>query len=201
MDEVVGAPLPTAARVIGVSVERLSRWVDQGLVRPDFQRRSGRRRVWAFSLDELVMGCVVRDLVERVPLRHVRKIVEFARQNITVSPGRLEWASSADEVFVRIDDAWHGSKATNQSRIDGVLDLAAIRSATRSRLLRPNEASGQVEKRRGVKGGREVFAGTRVPVSRVVSYVRSGCTDAEIFEAFPSLTSEDLHVARQRLAG
>jgi uncharacterized protein (DUF433 family) len=45
-------------------------------------------------------------------------------------------------------------------------------------------------------GHKPVFAGTRIPVAAVVTYLKRGLPVEEILEAFPQLTKADIEAAR-----
>ena len=61
-DELIGASLATAARVIGIAERRLRAWNDRGLVYPTEWSKLGSRTIWTFSLEDLVQGRVVKQL-------------------------------------------------------------------------------------------------------------------------------------------
>jgi uncharacterized protein (DUF433 family) len=63
---------------------------------------------------------------------------------------------------------------------------------------RDPETPGKVVKRRGVQGGKPIFAGTRIPVGTVQRYLEAGYSTEEIIEEYPSLTPADIEAARQR---
>lgn len=46
-----------------------------------------------------------------------------------------------------------------------------------------------------VRGGRPVIAGTRVTVSEILEMLGAGMTEADIVEAFPNLSPEDVRAA------
>jgi uncharacterized protein (DUF433 family) len=46
-------------------------------------------------------------------------------------------------------------------------------------------------------GGAPCIRGLRIPVATVVGLVAEGMTEAEILEAYPDLTAEDIHEALQ----
>ena len=56
---------------------------------------------------------------------------------------------------------------------------------------------GTIEKRRGVLGGKAVFAGTRISVEAVKNLLRDGATTEEIRELYPDLTDRDIDAARK----
>ncbi len=54
-----------------------------------------------------------------------------------------------------------------------------------------------IEKNAGVCGGEACIRGMRIPVWGLVQSLNLGVPDAEILRALPSLTPDDLHVARR----
>jgi len=48
---------------------------------------------------------------------------------------------------------------------------------------------------KGVRSGRPVIAGTRVTVSEVLEMLGAGMSEADIVEAFPNLSVEDIRAA------
>lgn len=200
-DELIGAPLSTAARVIGISERRLVAWNERGLVCPSHLSQLGRRRVWTFSLEDLVQGRVVKQLEDRgMHVRHIRRVVEAVRSSVHPQPlASLQWGVCADEIFVGYPDgSWVGDKRPEQNVLIETLDLDEIRSdARRIARVRSSTAIAQVESRRGKLGSKKVFSGTRIPVDVIVDYVRSGATDRRILDGFPDLTPADIDYARQ----
>lgn len=47
----------------------------------------------------------------------------------------------------------------------------------------------------GVRGGRPIVAGTRITVAEVLEMFGAGMTEADIIEAFPNLSPEDIRAA------
>ena len=52
-----------------------------------------------------------------------------------------------------------------------------------------------IESRPGVMQGRPVFKGTRIPVELVLRKLGEGATQADILDAYPRLTADDLRAA------
>ncbi len=113
----------------------------------------------------------------------------------------LGWGVASGEIFVGDpDDGWIGDKRPTQNVLMETLDLDEIRSdARRAARERPRDLSGTVESRRGKLGSKDVFAGTRIPVSAVVEYLERGASKQRILDGFPDLRSEDIDYARQLL--
>lgn len=198
-DDVIGVTVERAASIVGVSVQKLATWERIGLVEPLARAKVASRLVRIYGLSELVELRIVQELTKRgQPVRVVRRIVEAHRSSTIAHPLReLRWATDAGMVFVGFEDgSWVGGRHPRQSVIPAVINLDEVRTSTRAAALRRMGRPGLVEKRRGVLGRKPVFEGTRTPVEAVAAYYRRGLSDAEIMEAFPHLTSEDLETAR-----
>jgi uncharacterized protein (DUF433 family) len=198
-DDIIGVSIDRAASIVGVSVQRLATWERIGLVEPLARARAGSRLIRIYGLSELVELRIVDELTKRGhPIRVVRRIVEAHRSSTIAHPLReLRWATDAGMVFVGFEDgSWVGGRHPTQGVIPDVIDLDEIRASTRDAALRRMGRPGVVEKRSGVLGRKPVFEGTRTPVEAVVAYYRRGVSDAEILEAFPHLTADDLDTAR-----
>lgn len=201
-DEVLGVPLPVAARVVNVSTRQLRRWSDRGLIVPSLRERVGRRHAWAYTLDELVSASIVRQLERQVPLRQIEGMIDEALANGHTQPFMtLRWAVGHREVFAQYPDgSWYGGRKPNQGTLREMLGLVEIRARVRRELQRPRSAAGRIERRRGVHASAAVFADSRVPVATVRRYLEHGFTDDRILTSFPALYPEDIDAARQLMA-
>jgi uncharacterized protein (DUF433 family) len=61
--------------------------------------------------------------------------------------------------------------------------------------VRDSKTIGKVCRDPAIMHGEWVVAGTRIPTWIVASYVKSGSSDDEIIEQYPSLTPEDIAAA------
>lgn len=203
-DELIGVPRPVAARVIGVSEDRLRSWDRVGLVVPRVTRETGSRRFVAYSLEDLVQGCVVRELEQRdVHIRVIRRVVEAARCKTIPEPlSQLRWATDDRHVYVGYDgDTWVDGHAPGQVVIVETINLEEIRAeARRKAVSRPDDAVGTFERRRQVQASQPVFSGTRTPVDALVPYIERGYSDERILRAFPHLSPVDIEAAREHFA-
>lgn len=200
-DELIGVSRSTAARVIGINERRLQAWNHRGLVSPSLVTELGSRSIWTFSLEDLVQGRVVKELEDRgISVRHIRRVVEAVRSSTHPRPlASLIWGVAGNEVFVGYpDDSWVGDRRPDQNVLIETLDLETIRGdARRAAQQRRPENVGAVESRRGKLGSKDVFAGTRIPISAVVEYIERGASDERILQGFPDLRSEDLDTVRR----
>lgn len=61
----------------------------------------------------------------------------------------------------------------------------------------PLKSVPRIEITQGVCGGAARIAGTRIPVWLIEEFRRDGASDADLLEAYPSLTAEDLDAAKE----
>jgi uncharacterized protein (DUF433 family) len=202
-DELIGVTGQRAARIVGVDLRRLAIWERIGLAAPEARQRISGRYVRVYGLSDLVDLCVIRALQDRgMAIPHIRRVVEAHRSSVIPHPLReLRWAVDAGKIYVGFEDgSWVGGKNPRQGVMSETINLEEIRVTARAKAVeRPPEDLGHVERRARTMGRKQVFAGTRTPVDAVHHYLRRGYPDAEILEAFPHLTSEDIAAARQLL--
>lgn len=203
-DELIGVAKPKAARIIGVSIQRLNRWMDSGLIEPAISAQVGRRTVVSFGLEDLVQGRLVRALEELdVHILAIRHVVDGYRRLGHPEPLReLEWAVDNGQVFVRASGgSWEDGRRPGQQVIPKVLDLHQIRTEARKAVReRAQQDVGRVVRTRGVMGSKPVFAGTRIPVATVHTYLTRGYSTSAILDEYPDLRPGDIEEARRLLA-
>ncbi|MBC7969748.1 MAG: DUF433 domain-containing protein, partial [Verrucomicrobia bacterium] len=83
---------------------------------------------------------------------------------------------------------------THKELEERMLALSAIEKADAIQILTKtwSDRSPGISKTPGVCGGDACIANTRLPVWLFVSLRQQGATDANLFEAYPSLTAADL---------
>ncbi len=201
-DQEVMIPARQAADIAGISPQRLWYWEKTELIRPTVaERLSKRNYVRLYSLDRLLELVAAASLVEKpgISLQHVRRLLDYLRESggYEAPLRELRFAVDGDEIyFQHVDGNWEGSLRPMQLVAHQVLNLEAIRERISSKLRRPKAAIGRTEKRRAVHGSKPVVAGTRVPVSAVLSFIAGGRTDGEIVEALPELELGDVRAIR-----
>jgi DNA-binding transcriptional MerR regulator len=193
-----------AAKLAGISPQRLRYWEKTDLISPVIRRRiSTRNEVRLYGFRELIEVCVAAALVNRpgISLQHLRQIIDRLRQSDYAAPlAELRFAVEGREVFFQHPDGtWEGSRNRLQLVAHEVLELEPIRNHVRSQMGRSQEQLGQIERRRGSHGSKPTFSGTRVPVAAIESYIRAGSDDEQILQAFPNLDKADLSFARRRV--
>jgi uncharacterized protein (DUF433 family) len=206
MDE-VRVPLPRAASIIGSQPQRLRRWANTELLRPQlYVRASARRIVFGYSVDDLIVGKVIVALEQAgAKPRHVRAVVRqlLATGRKVSELGEFRWSFDASEVFFSDHTGeWYGSSDIGQTRIAQALNLQYLRGEVEAELTqgRTPDQVGRCERRRGVQRSAPVFMGTRIPVSTVQDWLAAGHDTARILDAYPILQPADVDLARRELA-
>jgi uncharacterized protein (DUF433 family) len=204
-DDLIAMPATAAARFAGVSQKQLRYWDDTGLLSPSVKRQlSERNTVRLYSFPELVELRVIVGLMRMgMSIQRIRRIVQYLRHEGHQAPLReLRFTVAGRELyFQRPDGTWAGDRQPDQFVIDGTITLpldkyrAGIRQAAQA--TRRQRDVGRIERYRKVLGHKPVFAGTRVPVSAIMPYLKRGLPDEEILEAFPQLTKADITAARR----
>lgn len=188
-----------AAEIAAITRQRLRYWEKTDLIKPDIERViSPRNVVRLYSVSRLVELVAASELRHQgVSLQHIRGIISHLREQGYESPLReVRFALSGKRVLFQHDDgSWEDSRRPFEGVMWQVIDLHAIRSRVRGRLVRSDAHKGVVEQRRKVQGSKPVFRGTRVPVEAVRGYREAGKTTSEILNAFPSLTEEDIRAS------
>lgn len=198
----VAVDLDKAARLNFMSIRRLAAWDKRGLVVPSVKRRlSQRNTVRLYGFGELVEIRVVLTLLDRhVSLVHIHGVVRYLQRSRGFDqPLReLVFAVEGRKIYFKLPDGtWEGEDLPRQIVMESVLHLEIIRQEMRDALEgdRRQRKTG-IEKRRKVLGHKEVFSGTRTPVSAVREYIDDGFSDEQILRAYPHLTNEEVELAR-----
>jgi uncharacterized protein (DUF433 family) len=201
--ELVVLPDDRAARVAGVSRRQLGYWARTALVGPSVERRlSARNPVRLYSFQDMIELLVVAELRSRgKSLQQIRRVLQHLRRRGYKTPLReIRFATQGKEIYFQHPDGeWEGDRQPDQVVIPEVLNLEHIRQRVEQAVQRDPEEAGKVDRRRGRMGAKPVFAGTRVPVATVVSYLRHGYSTQQVLEAFPNLTEADVETARREL--
>jgi DNA-binding transcriptional MerR regulator len=204
MTQVERVPDRRAAEIAGITPRQLRYWAEIGLVRPSVVRNLGpRSNVRLYSLEDLVCLTVAAELREELSLQHIRRVLEKITERYKYKKPltELRFGTRHGKIYFQHPDGeWEGEEPEGQLIVRSVIDLREIRRGIVAALKRPAELSGRTERRRGVKRSRPVFAGTRIPVSAVQSFLAADYSTEKILQEYPSLTAEDVDEARRLLA-
>lgn len=195
------------AAVAHVSARTLRRWAELGLVGPSVRKEiSQRNTVRLYAFQDVLAAMVLADLSDRHGHPRLAKRLllwllfheEFERP-LT----ELRFAVDASDVYVQLSDgSWHGGKAPGQGVMPDVLDLTPIRRRIRqaASARRSPDEYGVIVRTRRVHGSKPCFAGTRIPVERVLTFLSAGESEQRILTAFPRLVQQDIDAARSVIA-
>ena len=190
-----------AADIAGATVRQVEYWRKSNLVTPTLSRRlSARNEVRLYNVADLVELRVVGELRRQgLSLQHIRAVVRRLRKQYASPLRELHFAVVGKELyFQHTDGSWEGGLRPDQLVFHSVLAIGEIRSGVVQAISRGRSAdeAGRVVRRRGVRGSRPVFDGTRVPLSAVQAWLDRGASDSRILEAYPDLTAADIEAAR-----
>jgi uncharacterized protein (DUF433 family) len=198
----VMVPGDRAARLAGVSRQKLWYWEKTNLIRPTVRRRlSSRNIVRLYALPDLTDLLIAAELrhTPNITLQHMREVLGLLREAGYQKPLReLQFAVDHGTIFIQhADGTWAHGRIPNQTVEPRILNLKAIRQTARDLIHqgRSQQDFGRVVKRRGAMGSKPIFKGTRVPLEAVLEFFDADRSPREILTAYPSLTEEDLSKA------
>ncbi|MFG1927754.1 DUF433 domain-containing protein [Cryptosporangium sp. NPDC048952] len=190
----------SAARLAQLSLRQVDYWAKSALIVPTVDEHLGPgRRVRLYGFVDLLAMMVAATLKERgISLQHIRAVVDHLQRRGYQQPlTEVRWATIGNRIYFQHDDGgWEGDLSPDQTVLSEVLNLDVLRARISTATERPGGTAGQIEKRRGVRAGKAVVAGTRVPVDTVRRYLAAGRTVEEIIESFPVLTATDVDAVR-----
>ncbi len=200
--EVVGAfSEEHTALLAGISRGQLREWDKNGLLRPSYGTADPHvpyGRVYSFR--DLVSARVLGQLrnEHRVPVTHLLKVLAQLSK-LSDDP----WASTVLYVLGR--EVVVGEPGTRRRRkiVSGqqVLDipLKIVISGMRDAITKLNERGsdkiGKLERARFVAQNQTVVAGTRIPVTAILSFANAGYSTSQILKEYPDLTTDDVATA------
>ena len=194
-----------ARQLAHITMRQLRYWEQTGLVVPSVRRQVSQGKiVRLYGFEDLLELLVAAELRRRpgISLQHLRRLIAHLRQRDVSAPLReLKFATRGKEIYVQYPDgSWSGDPDLDQLiyRQAVALDLVGARIDAVSK--REAGAQGKVTQRRGVLGGKKIFAGTRIPVGAVQRYLQAGYDTDAIIKEYPSLTPEDIEYARHAAA-
>ena len=72
-----------------------------------------------------------------------------------------------------------------------------LTNASSAAFGRRSDETGKIVRVSGVRGGRPVFAGTRIPTGAIKTYLKEGYDTAAIIREYPALTAADIAAAKR----
>jgi uncharacterized protein (DUF433 family) len=194
-----------AHQLARISLRRLRYWEETGLVVPAVRRQvSPGKTVRLYGFEDLLELLVAAELRRRpgISLQHIRRLIAHLRKRDFSAPLReLKFATHGKDIYVQYPDGhWSGDPDPDQLIFRQAVALDLVSARIEAAGKRDAGATGRVVQRRGVQGGKPVFAGTRIPVGTVQRYLAAGYGTEAILEEYPTLTAADIDAARQHAA-
>lgn len=186
-------------KLTGLSVGQLRYWDRTGFFTPEFafeERRDAYSRIYSY-LDVVALKVIAR-LRRDVPLQRLRIVKEeLHRYSPDLWRGLTLWAHNGEVAFLNPntrepEEVVSGQKIMRLPLGETLDDLDA---KVRELFKRDPTVIGQVEQKRRVMHNRPVIAGTRIPVSAILSFHEAGYDTDAILAEYPSLTREDVRAA------
>lgn len=203
-----------AVALTGLSQRQLDYWRKTDLLEPSTSKQlSPYRSVHLYDFADMLELLTIAELHRHeVPTRRIRSIVDRMRARgyerplteikygVAERPARQEGKKRRRKLLVMLtfaDGTTEGDDTPGQMVVEGAVDIQSIRARLIRSTQRIDEEVGRVEKRRGALGSKELFAGTRIPVTAVRRYLADGAGVEEILEAFPALRTEDVEAVQR----
>lgn len=199
-----GFGIETAARLAGLSRYQLVQWDNSGFFAPSLgleDRKVRHSRIYNFkdvlalkvlAILKVKYGVSTQNLKKAKDWIGLQEDAEWADRAISVDLVRRK-------VLIPGDDGMPVDPEDDQSifhfAIGPVRDQLIREIEQHSQ--RPESAIGQVSQARGFVNNKETYAGTRIPISAVQSFIDEGFTDSEILEQYPSLDVRDIIATRK----
>jgi uncharacterized protein (DUF433 family) len=203
MADVLAIPDKRAAKLARITMRQLRYWEQTGLIVPSIKRQiTPRNTVRLYNYQDLLGLLVAAELRNRVSLQHIRRVIAQLHDRGFTDPLReLRFATHDNDVYFQYPDgSWSGDPHPDQVIFQQVIALDALREKIPTVSERDPDVAGRVVSRRGVLGGKPIFAGTRIPVATVQRFLRAGYGTDAIIEEYPSLTPADIEAARHYVA-
>ncbi len=188
-------------RLTGLTARQIQYWDERGFIRPSLTRRKGRGRRRLYSFRDLVSLKVAADLRKSVSLQLIRKVNDHLRRLDYRDPlAELSFVVAGGKLYFRESARWQDSRQLGQVVASFIVRVGAI-AADLQRQIHLDRArarrAGVIEQRRGVLGGKPVFAGTRIAVQTIKNLLQDGASVEEVRELYPDLGLKDIQAAEK----
>lgn len=189
-------------RLTGLTMSQLAYWDRTGFFSPQYadeDRRQPYSRIYSFKDVVGLRTLATLRGKHNVSLPHLREVAKELAQY-----SKTPWA----DIELKV---WKGKVQFNEpetGKTRGVVDgqyvllpiISVIEDVRReAKQLREREPSqiGKIEKHRHVAHNARVIAGTRIPVSSVLAFVKEGYSVGDILKEYPTLTEADVEAVIQ----
>jgi uncharacterized protein (DUF433 family) len=189
-------------RVTGLSLWQLRHWDGLGVVSPSITRGDRPGEPALYSFRDLIALKVAASLRRKLRPTQMRDLIkQLERRGFDDPFVNVMFAETADGGQVVYIDPDHGALQARGREVGTKVEtfglpLRDLRSGLEQRIEAVTAREpGRVARIRGLAGSEPVIAGTRIPVSKVLSLLDAGWDDERILASFPSLTAADLRAA------
>lgn len=195
--------LEQAARLTGITVAQLKSWDRTGFFSPSLateNRKEPYSRVYSFQdIASLKVISILRNET-KVSLQHLREVGRKLS-----SLGQNSWAKitlyvlKKRVVFYNPDTDKKEEIVSGQVVLDIPLEIvrSSMKAAVERERTRSSDDIGRLEKKKFYAHSRVVVAGTRIPVSTILAFMRANYSDSQIIAEYPILTVSDLDMVRR----
>jgi uncharacterized protein (DUF433 family) len=194
----------SAARLTGLSEDRVRYWAETGVLSPSLSNEPDIPfgRVYAFrDLVGLRTLALLRDC-HQFSLQQLRQIGRQLAEQYQEPWSTLRFYVAGDRLLFSDAerDALVATEPPGQTLFQEIaLDLDAVATdlsaATRRVRERRSEDRGQVTQQRNVVQNQPVVKGTRIPVGTIQGFYRAGFSAEDILREFPALSRDDVEAA------
>lgn len=189
-----------AARLAEVSLAQVRRWSRIGLYRPEFAEQD------LYSFRDVVALRTIGILRSRhrIPVHGRAGLVAFGewlRERRAAPWSSLRFCVAGRELMFREPETGRlvssgpAGQIANGDLFDVVEVETAVRKAAELVMRRSEEQLGKTERRRGIQGGGQVVAGTRIRTASIYEFHQAGYRIEQILNEYPNLTRSDVEEA------
>jgi uncharacterized protein (DUF433 family) len=198
--EASGFTADRVRRLTGLTARQIQYWDEQGFIRPSLTKRKGRGRRRLYSFGDLVALKVAAELRKSFSLQLIRRVADYLRQLDYRNPlAELHFVTVGGQLYFQESAQWQEARQPGQIVASYVVPVGEIAEGLHQQIELDQARSrrpGIIQRRRGVLGGKFVFAGTRITVKSIQNLLGDGASVAEILELYPDLTAKDIDAAR-----
>jgi uncharacterized protein (DUF433 family)/DNA-binding transcriptional MerR regulator len=203
-EELIAFPDATAARLARVPLGELRYWEETRLVVPSVRRQlKAGNTVRLYSFDNMLALSTAQLLTERgMSLEHIRRVIAHLGSLGYKPPrGELTFTIYGGGIcFQHQDGSWDADLQPDQIVLVEAIRLEPLRACVSQAAHDRGGKPGQIVANPDVLGGKPIFAGTRIAVDTIQSYLDAGYDEAAILAEYPSLTPADIEAARHHAA-
>lgn len=203
VEPIMAFTIDIAARLTGLSGWQLRRLDVDGTFQPSLAQENRRRpysRIYTFA--DLVSLRAIGTLRKRGVSSHQ---IRRAAKLLKMLPGAT-WEATrfflvGKRLYLSVEELTVATDPYGQQAMPEILDLAVIHDDMRRRVDRLKKRKqgqiGEIVTDRFIQAGEPVFAGTRIRVATIQTFLRAGHSDDEILHEYPRLTPADIALARR----